>query len=104
MESIEVQRTKVEEVNQSFTQVDSGMNQLETAVVHISGEVAEVLDANKAIVDSIEMLSSASQEVSAGTQTSKEIIDQSFDSLNLFCTIFQEAFEELERLKQTTEN
>ena len=104
VESIEVQRTKVEEVNQSFTQVDGGMNQLETAVVHISGEVAEVLDANRAIVDSIEMLSSASQEVSAGTQTSKETIDQSFDSLNLFCTIFQEAFEELERLKQTTEN
>jgi len=102
-ESIEVQRTKVEEVNQSFAQVEDGMNELGTAVVHISGEVAEVLDANRAIVDSIEMLTSASEEVSAGTQTSKETIDQSFDTLNLFCMIFQEAFEELERLKQATE-
>ena len=102
-ESIEVQRTKVEEVNQSFAQVEDGMNELGTAVVHISGEVAEVLDANRAIVDSIEMLTSASEEVSAGTQTSKETIDQSFDTLNQFCMIFQEAFEELERLKQATE-
>ena len=102
-ESIEVQRTKVEEVNQSFAQVEDGMNELGTAVVHISSEVAEVLDANHAIVDSIETLTSASEEVSAGTQTSKETIDQSFDTLNLFCIIFQEAFDELERLKQTTE-
>ena len=103
-ESIEVQRLKVEEVNRSFGQVEGGMNELGDAVVHISGEVAEVLNANSAIVDSIETLTSASEEVSAGAQTSKETIDQSFDSLNLFCVIFQEAFEELERLKQATEN
>ena len=104
IESIDIQRQKVDEVNQSFAQVESGMNELETSVVHISSEVAEVLDANSVIVDSIEMLSSASEEVSAGTQTSKETIDQSFDSLNLFCEIFQEAFGELEKLKQTTES
>ena len=103
-ESIDVQRQKVEEVNQSFTQVESGMNELDTAVVHISGEVGEVLEANRAIVDSIEMLTSASEEVTAGTQTSKETIDQSFESLNLFCVVFEEAFEDLERLKQTTES
>ena len=103
-ESIDVQRQKVEEVNLSFTQVESGMNELGTAVVHISNEVGEVLEANRGIVDSIEMLTSASEEVSAGTQTSKETIDQSFDSLNLFCEIFQEAFDDLERLKQTTES
>ena len=103
-ESIEVQRIKVEEVNQSFTQVESGMNELRNAVVHISGEVAEVLDANSAIVESIETLTSASEEVSAGTQTSKETIDLSFDSLNLFCMVFQQAFQELERLKQAMES
>ena len=102
-ESIEIQRQKVEEVNQSFTKVESGMNALETAVMQINTEVGEVLDANRAIVDSIEMLTSASEEVSAGTQTSKETIDQSFDSLNLFCVVFEEVFEELEKLKRTTE-
>ena len=49
------------------------------------------------------MLSSASEEVSAGTQTSKETIDQSFESLNTFCMVFEEAFDELERLKQAAE-
>ena len=102
-ESIEIQRQKVEEVNQSFTQVEKGMDELGTAVTHINTEVGEVLDANKNIVDSIEMLISASEEVTAGAQTSKETIDQSFDSLNLFCVVFEEAFEELEKLKQTTE-
>ena len=99
-ESIELQRQKVEEVNQSFTQVECGMNELGDAVTHINTEVAEVLEANRTIVDSIEMLTSASEEVTAGTQTSKETIDQSFDSLNMFCVVFEEAFEELERLKQ----
>ena len=102
-ESIELQRQKVEEVNQSFSQVESGMNELGEAVTHINTEVGEVLDANKSIVDSIEMLISASEEVSAGTQSSKETIDQSFESLNLFCVIFEEAFEELENLKAATE-
>ena len=102
-ESNEVQRVKVEEVNQSFVQVDGGMNDLRNAVIHISGEVAEVLGANSTIVDSIEVLTSASEEVSEETQTSKETIDQSFDSLNLFCMAFQKAFDELERLKQAAE-
>lgn len=102
-ESIEIQRQKVEEVNQSFTKVESGMTELGDAVTHINTEVAEVLDANRTIVDSIELLTSASEEVTAGTQTSKETIDQSFESLNMFCVVFEEAFEDLARLKQTTE-
>ena len=100
-ESIEIQRQKVEEVNQSFTQVESGMEELGAAVSHINTEVGEVLDSNRTIVDSIEMLTSASEEVTAGTQTSKETIDQSFESLNMFCVVFEEAFEDLEKLKQT---
>ena len=99
-ESIDIQRQKVEEVNQSFTQVESGMEELGTAVTHINTEVGDVLNANRTIVDSIEMLTSASEEVTAGTQTSKETIDQSFESLNTFCVVFEEAFEELEKLKQ----
>ena len=101
VESINVQRQKVEEVNESFTQVETGMFELGNGVESMSGEVEDVLDANKAIVDSIEMLSSASEEVSAETQNSKETIDMAFDSLNMFCLTFQGAFEELENLKQT---
>ena len=69
----------------------------------MNGEVQEVLEANRTIVDSVEMLSSASEEVSAEAQNSKITIDQAFDSLNVFVEVFQGAFEELENLKQVTE-
>ncbi len=101
VESISVQRQKVEEVNESFTQVERGMYDLGNGVESMSGEIEEVLDANRNIVDSIETLSSSSEEVSAETQNSKITIDQAFDSLNMFCETFQGAMEELENLKQT---
>ena len=101
VESINVQRLKVEEVNESFRHVETGMNELGIGVESMSGEVEEVLEANRNIVDSSETLSSTSEEVSAETHTSKVTIDKAFDSLNMFCETFQSAFEELENLKQT---
>lgn len=101
VESISVQRQKVEEVNTSFAQVEAGMSELTGGVESMNGEVEEVLDANKVIVESIEMLSSVSEEVSAETNNSKENIDTAFECLNMFCETFQGAFEELENLKQT---
>ena len=103
VESINVQRKKVEEVNDSFIQVDQGMIELSTGVESMNGEVQEVLEANKTIVESVEMLSSVSEEVSAETHSSKETIDQAFDSLNVFVEVFQGAIEELENLKQAVE-
>ena len=101
VESINVQRLKVEEVNESFRHVETGMNELGIGVESMSGEVEEVLEANRNIVDSIETLSSTSEEVSAETHTSKVTIGKAFDSLNMFCETFQSALEELENLKQT---
>lgn len=103
VESINVQRQKVEEVTASFTQVEEGMMLLGNGVESMSSEVGEVLDANKVIVDSIEMLSSTSEEVSAETQNSKETIDMAFDSLNIFAETLAEAMAELENLKQAVE-
>ena len=77
------------------------MNELGSGVESMSGEVEEVLEANRTIVDSIETLSSTSEEVSAETHNSKATIDKAFDSLNMFCETFQSAMEELENLKQT---
>ena len=59
--------------------------------------------ANKVIVDSIALLTAASQEVSAGTQMSKETIDGIFGNLNSFSTTVEGAFEELQTLKKTAE-
>lgn len=103
VDSIAIQRQKVDEVNSSFTQVEHGMVELSSGVESMNGEVQEVLEANRAIVESVEMLSSSSQEVSAEAQNSKITIDQAFDSLNVFVEVFQSAFEELENLKQATE-
>jgi len=101
VESINEQRKKVEEVNVSFTQVEAGMAELSVGVESMSEEVEEVLEANKVIVESIETLSSVSEEVSAEVMNSKENIDSAFDSLNAFCDTFQNAFDELELLKET---
>lgn len=102
-ESIDVQRKKVEEVTKSFAEVETGMFELEAGVDSMSHEVEEVLEANKTIVDSIALLTAASQEVSAGTQMSKETIDGIFDNLNSFSTTVEGAFEELQTLKKTAE-
>ena len=101
VESINVQRQKVEEVNESFHLIEEGMTELGAGVGVMNNEVEEVLEANKVIVESIDLLSSSSEEVSAETQTSKENIDMAFESLNMFCDTFQGTFEELENLKQT---
>ena len=69
----------------------------------MSHEVEEVLEANKAIVDSIAMLSAASQEVSAGTMTSKETIDETMVSLRDFSDTVEGAFEQLQTLKEAAE-
>ena len=98
-----MQRQKVEEVNASFAEVETGMIQLQAGVETMSHEVEGVLEANKAIVDSISMLSAASQEVSAGTQTSKETLDQTSNSLKLFSDTVDGAFGELQILKETAE-
>ena len=103
VESINLQKQKVEEVNASFTEVENGMFGLENGVESMSREVEEVLEANKEIVDSISLLTATSEEVSAGTQTSKEKIDNAFDSLHCFSEIFGGTFEQLQNLKEAAE-
>ena len=103
VESINVQRQKVEEVNASFTEVEAGMLGLQRGVTSMSQEVSEVLEANKAIVDSIALLSAASEEVSAGTQTSKDTLDDTMSTLGSFVSTVEGTFEQLEVLKDTVE-
>lgn len=103
VESINVQRQKVEVVNASFTEVEAGMLGLQRGVASMSKEVSEVLEANKAIVDSISLLSAASEEVSAGTQTSKQTLDDTMNTLGSFVSTVEGTFEQLKTLKETVE-
>ncbi len=100
-ECINEQRQKVDKVNASFLKVETGMLQLQSDVASMSREVESVLNANKEIVDSISLLSAASEEVSAGTQTCKETIDTAFENLELFSEKVDGTFEQLKKLKET---
>lgn len=102
VENISKQREKVVEVTASFTQVETGMFKLEGGVESMSYEVGEVLDANKEIVDSISLLSAATEEVSAGTQMSKETIDDTVETLQAFSETVEGAFEQLQTLKEVS--
>ena len=102
-EAINVQRKHVEEVNESFTEVENGMIGLQSDVTTMSREVESVLEANKQIVDSISLLSAASEEVSAGTQTCKSTIDMAFDNLQSFSVTVNGAFGELQNLKEAAQ-
>ena len=99
-EAINIQRKKVEEVNQSFTEVEKGMVGLENDVMNMTGEVEAVLEANCEIVESIATLSAASEEVSAGTQTCKATIDESYNDIGRFADTMEDTFTELVALSE----
>ena len=100
VESIEIQRQKVQEVNARFTEVESGMRELENGVETMTVEIANVMEANKGIVESISTLSAASEEVLAGTQIGKDTIDSTFDSMKAFSETVDGTFEQLQILKK----
>lgn len=99
-ENINMQRQKVGEVATSFGKVEEGMFALEKGVDTIGDEVKEVLNANKEIVDSISLLSSASQEASAGAQMSKSTMNEMMGNLQVFAQTVEGTFEQLQRLKE----
>lgn len=102
VESIAIQRQRVEEVTASFNTVEAGMQELGTGVESISNEVGEVLTANSKIVESISTLSAASEEVLAGTQMSKETIERTCDDLHKFSGTVEGTFEHLLTLKEAS--
>lgn len=99
--SINTQREKVEMVDKKFMQVGEGMEGLYSTVSEMSEELDALLEANKAIVESINVLSGTSEEILAGTETSRDTIIKVSDGLNNFVSIINETFSELEHLKQT---
>ncbi len=100
-ECINVQRKKVDAVSANFLKIEEGMKQLRSDVTDMTKEVGVVLNANTEIVDSISLLSAASEEVSAGTQTCRETIDAAFENLGSFAYKVDGTFEQLKVLKET---
>ena len=102
--SINEQRQKVIRVNESFTEVENGMHQLQGSVEVISANIESVLTANAQIVDSICLLSAASDEVSASATTCQETISTAFENLGVFSDNVNGTFEQLQILRETTES
>lgn len=102
-ESIAQQRGQVNEVDRSFTEVHTGITQFMTAIEAMSDNVKSVLQANGEIVESTRLISGASEEVSASTQVCKHTTDTAFDDLNHFSKKVDNAFEQLQKLKETAE-
>ena len=63
--------------------------------------VKSVLIANGEIVDSIGLLSAASEETSAGMQMCKQTTDMAFENLGKFSQKVKGAFGQLQHLKET---
>uniref|UniRef100_UPI004057438B methyl-accepting chemotaxis protein n=1 Tax=Agathobacter sp. TaxID=2021311 RepID=UPI004057438B len=99
--AINTQREKVFEVNESFTEVEKGMLVLQEGVENMSMEFVSVLNANCEIVESISELSSASEEVSASTQTCKGVVTNTMQSLGEFAGQVDDTFAQLQNLKET---
>lgn len=97
-EAINIQRKKVEEVNESFTVVENSMITLQGDITTMSQEVEKVLEANREIVDSISQLSAASEEVSAGTQTCKVTINGASEKVGRYADKVEGTFEQLQAL------
>ena len=101
--SINEQRQKVNSVSESFNEVETGMQQLQGSVEVISANIESVLTANTQIVDSICLLSAASDEVSASASTCQETISTAFENLGRFSNNVNGTFEQLQILRETTE-
>ena len=102
-EAINIQRKKVEEVNESVTEVENGMITMQRDVATMSQEVEKVLEANREIVDSISLLSAASEEVSAGTQTCKATINGASEKVGRYADKVEGTFEQLQILVEKAE-
>ena len=61
------------------------------------------MEANRAIVDSISLLSAASEEVSAGTQTCKATINGASEKVGRYADKVEGTFEQLQILVEKAE-
>ncbi len=100
VDSIQQQREKVQEVNESFESIENGVEELVGGVNVISTEFEAVLDANSSIVDGINTLSAVSQEISSYTSTSREEMSELVAIVDEFTKMIVHMSHRLETLRQ----
>ena len=102
-ENIAQQRKQVDLVNESLREMQRGMDLLEKSITVMSNNVKSILSANSEIVDSISLLSAASEETSANMQVCKDTTSAAFENLGRFSNKVNGAFKQLQILKDTAE-
>lgn len=100
-QSIAHQREQVLDVNLSLHEIEDGIFLLRKDIETMNADVHNVLNANGEIVESIGLLSAASEETSSGMEVCKQTTDTAFENLNRFSKKVDNAFEELRVLKET---
>ncbi|MBR2132369.1 MAG: hypothetical protein IJ955_07500 [Oscillospiraceae bacterium] len=100
-ENITQQRKQVDLVEDSFREMQRGMDALEKSITAMSSNVTSILNANSEIVGSISLLSAASEETSVGMQVCKDTTSTAFENLGRFSSKVNGAFAQLQNLKET---
>ena len=97
---IENQRKQVNEVASIFAKFEQDMVALAKDMNVMTEEVSSVLNANNEIVDSVSVLSATSEEVTSSAISTCETIQSANDTLTEFSGQVNNAFDQLQELKQ----
>jgi len=100
VESIEIQREKIALVNNSFTVVDDGVEELSTGVNRMNEEVVAVLNANNKIVSNIDTLAAISEEMSSNAIQSADDSNLLADNMQKFTNVINQTSEKINELRK----
>ena len=101
VDSIDVQREKVQSVHESFVTVEKDIELLVGHMNTMGSEVGAVLGANSIIVEGISTLSGITEEISANTITTKDEMDHLERRVARFSKAVDLTYESLEKLQNT---
>lgn len=104
VDSIATQRVKIKEVNASFDEVGASMQTLASDIQSISDDLGAIYEENKEIVDSISVLSAASQEAASSAVLSKESMDEVVNDLEEFGGIIIGSFDVLSEIEDAVKS
>lgn len=82
MSAADTEYELISSADEQFTNIGSGMDQLHKNIQETSDKVEEILESNNAIVDSINQISSVSEEVAACTQQAVELGENTSNKAN----------------------
>lgn len=102
-ESSERQNEMIEETMEKFALIEEKSGALNDAVLNLTGEVEQIVEANTQINDSITNLSATSEEVAASSESSIEVSENSMRALAVLNGLLGEIFQISEMMRGLVE-